>query len=48
MSKPPWVFHRSTTLPEDHPGKQVQVLVLEVCLEALEVVELEGMEDRGC
>ena len=48
MSKPPWVFHRSTTLPEGHPGRQVQGLGSEVCPEALEVVELEGMEDRGC
>lgn len=48
MSKPPWVFHLSTTLPEGRPGKQVQVLGSEVCPEAPEVVELEGMEDRGC
>lgn len=48
MSKPPWVFHRSTTQLEGRPGRQVQVLGSEVCLEALEVVELEVMGDRGC
>lgn len=48
MSKPPWAFHLSTTLLEAHLGRQVQALWSEVCLEALEVVELEATVDKGC